>query len=62
MKYLGLEIDKKLDFNLEIDSVMEKLARKINPLYRISDQINFDMRKKNTTRSFNHNMIAQLSI
>ena len=34
MKYLGLKIDKKLNFNVQIDSVMTKLVSKINLLYR----------------------------
>ena len=45
MKYLGFEIDEKLDFNVQINSITKKLASKINVLYRIRDQITFDIRK-----------------
>lgn len=44
-KYLGFEIDEKLDFNEQINIVTKKLASKINVLYHVSDKITFDLRK-----------------
>lgn len=45
IKYLGFEIDEKLDFNEQVNIVSKKLASKINVLYRVSDKITFDLRK-----------------
>lgn len=45
IKYLGFEIDDKMDFKAQISTLTKKLASKINVLYRISDKITFDLRK-----------------
>lgn len=45
MKYLGIIIDDKLNFNEQIDSVAKKSAMKINLLKRISKRLTFPTKK-----------------
>lgn len=37
IKYLGFEIEEKLDLNAKINTLTNKLASKINVIYRDSD-------------------------
>lgn len=37
IKYLGFEIEEKLDLNAKINTLTNKLASKINVIYRVSD-------------------------